>query len=62
MKNELFSAHLRISGTVQGVFYRSTAQKIAQEIGLVGWVRNCSDGTVEAVAQGTKKQLDDFVE
>ncbi len=43
---------LRIRGRVQGVFYRDSTQREAQRMELRGWVRNCSDGSVEAVAQG----------
>lgn len=39
-----------VSGRVQGVFYRASAQARAQELGLRGWVRNRSDGTVEGLA------------
>jgi acylphosphatase len=41
-----------VSGTVQGVFYRATTQRKARELGITGWARNCSDGTVEVLACG----------
>ena len=41
-----------ISGRVQGVFYRSSAQRYAQALALCGWVRNRRDGTVELFACG----------
>jgi acylphosphatase len=48
----LIRAHVFVSGRVQGVFYRSTARSEAKARGLVGWVRNLSDGRVEAVFEG----------
>ncbi|RYY66818.1 MAG: acylphosphatase [Chitinophagaceae bacterium] len=53
---------LRITGKVQGVFYRATAQEVAEELGLRGWVRNCPDGAVEALATGPAEKIDDFIE
>jgi len=45
--------HLRIHGRVQGVFFRASTQRRARETGVDGWVRNCPDGTVEVVAEGS---------
>lgn len=39
-------------GRVQGVGFRITCYQIAMRLGLTGWVRNLSDGTVEVCAQG----------
>lgn len=51
-----------VSGRVQNVAYRVYVQDAAMKLGLVGWVRNLSDGTVELVAQGNPDSLKEFVE
>jgi acylphosphatase len=53
--------HLRITGRVQGVGYRAWAQKTARKFGLSGWVRNLNDGSVEAIAQGPKDTVEQFI-
>ena len=54
--------HLVVRGRVQGVYYRATTQKKAIELGLVGWVRNRADGTVEVVAEGDREALEKLIE
>ncbi|MEZ4896412.1 MAG: acylphosphatase [Saprospiraceae bacterium] len=51
---------LIIQGKVQGVWYRATARKMAEELGLTGYVRNLPDGAVEAFVQGREDQLMEF--
>jgi acylphosphatase len=41
-----------VSGRVQGVYFRDTCRRVAQQHGVTGWVRNLPDGRVEAVFEG----------
>ena len=50
----------RVSGRVQGVFFRASAKQQASSLGIAGWVRNCENGDVEGGASGTKEQRDSF--
>jgi acylphosphatase len=54
-------AHVMIRGRVQGVYFRASTVYEAQNLGLTGWVRNCPDGSVEAVAEGTREKLDELI-
>lgn len=53
--------HLYIEGNVQGVFFRRSAKNKADELGVVGLIRNRRDGSVEAIAQGSKSKVDTFI-
>jgi acylphosphatase len=57
MKEAHRRVHLTISGRVQGVGYRWWFETRARELNLAGWVRNCSNGTVEADVQGTAEAI-----
>ena len=53
---------MRVSGQVQGVFYRTTCAEKARALGLAGWVRNLPDGSVEAAFEGTARAIDSAIE
>ncbi len=55
---EKVSAYVKISGKVQGVFFRAETKKTADQSGVYGWVRNRKGGTVEAVFQGNQKDVE----
>lgn len=60
--SELITRHLLIRGRVQGVGFRSYLEYKARQLGVGGWVRNRSDGSVEAVAQGTVAAVGAFID
>lgn len=55
-------AHVYVSGKVQGVFFRSETADLAQRLGINGWVRNLSDGRLEALFEGEKEQIEEEIE
>ena len=58
---DLTRLHLTVTGRVQGVGYRWFVRRLAEELGLSGWVRNREDGSVEAEAEGSAAALDELV-
>lgn len=50
-------AHVLVSGYVQGVFFRYSMDKRARGLELTGWVRNLSDGRVEAIVEGDETNV-----
>ncbi|WP_181684570.1 acylphosphatase [Halorhabdus salina] len=55
-------AHVFVSGRVQGVFFRATTEQTAREQGVDGWVKNLTDGRVEAVFEGPEAAVDAMIE
>ena len=56
------AAQIFVSGRVQEVFYRASTREIALSHHLTGWVRNLSDGRVEAVFEGEKGDIEKVIE
>lgn len=55
-------ARVVFRGRVQGVYFRANCQQKAVELGLVGFVRNRRDGTVEAVFEGERSAIESCIE
>ena len=53
---------VRAHGRVQGVFFRDSVRRAAEEAGVSGWARNDEDGTVEAVFEGDEDAVGRLVE
>ncbi len=54
-------AHVFIQGKVQGVFYRVWVRTQAEGLGLTGWIKNLTDGRVEAVFEGPKDKVEEII-
>ena len=52
---------VRVSGRVQGVWFRASTQQEARALELVGWVRNLQNGDVELEAQGRPESLEELL-
>jgi acylphosphatase len=59
--DDLTTLRLKIEGFVQSVGYRNFAIEEARRLSLDGWIRNCFDGTVEALVSGPTKDVETFV-
>src|SRR5688572_29109907 len=56
------AVQLKITGIVQGVFFRQSTVEKARELDIKGWVRNCEDGSVELHAEGDETLLNVFIQ
>ena len=59
--DDITSLRVRVEGFVQAVGYRNFAVEEARKLSLDGWIRNRSDGTVEALVSGSTKAVEAFV-
>ncbi len=55
-------AHIFVSGSVQGVWFRASTREKAESLLLNGWVRNLPDGRVETVFEGDDEKVEEMVE
>jgi acylphosphatase len=55
-------AHVFVSGTVQGVYFRATTRDEARDRNVDGWVQNLDDGRVEAVFEGPEETVEELVD
>ena len=55
------SAHIVISGMVQGVGFRYFVQHHATQLGVTGWVRNLPNGEVEIEAEGNQADIETLI-
>jgi acylphosphatase len=51
------TVYFKVTGRVQGVFFRAATKSFADQYGIKGWVRNLSDGNVEGMASGDKTRI-----
>jgi len=58
---ETVRVRVRVTGVVQGVYFRASTQAEARALGITGWVRNRVEGAVELEAQGTPDAVDALV-
>lgn len=63
MKRNVQMVHyvIKVSGRVQGVFYRASTKETADKLGIKGWVRNEPDGSVLIEAEGTRQQVEKLI-
>ena len=54
-------AEAKFTGNVQGVYFRDYTRRFATEIGIVGWVMNMPDGSVRAVFEGEREDIERIV-
>jgi acylphosphatase len=58
----LIARNVRVTGRVQGVFFRAWTAEQARELGVAGWVRNARDGSVEGHLEGEAGDVQHLIE
>ena len=58
----MIRAHITVEGKVQGVGFRANTNRMANQLGLKGWVRNLRDGGVEIVAEGDPEIIERLIQ
>jgi acylphosphatase len=58
----MVARHVRVTGAVQGVFFRAWTKEQADKLGVRGWVRNCPDGSVEAHVEGDEADVQQLIQ
>lgn len=61
MSESVVTKRLVIHGRVQGVYFRDSMRQLARRHGVTGWVRNRSDGSVEAMVQGKPDAVEKII-
>jgi acylphosphatase len=62
MSEAVKGTHVIVTGRVQGVFFRARTRTVAESLNLTGWVRNRPDGSVEALFEGRKEDVEAAVD
>ena len=57
----MIALRIKVSGKVQGVFFRASTKGRAEELGICGWVKNESDGSVLIEAEGEEGSMNEFL-
>lgn len=58
----MYAVNIRVTGKVQGVFFRESAKRVANDLGLAGFVQNQPDGSVYAEVEGEEEAVKRFIE
>ena len=56
------TVHIKVSGKVQGVFFRATAKEVAKHLSISGWIKNTDEGNVEALVTGENEPINKFIQ
>ena len=58
----MIRAHIKVEGRVQGVGFRANTNRMANQLGLKGWVRNLRDGKVEIITEGDPELIERLIQ